>query len=336
LKNLPEAFLQRLGNIVPTNRLQAVMRSFEKEKPTTFRVNTLRGGVRDVLESLKQGGFKLGNVSWMKEAFILQNKRQRDLEESDEYAQGRIYLQNLSSMVPPLVLDPKPGEQVLDLAAAPGSKTTQMAARMEGRGKILAVDENEIRLERLKANLARQGADGVECFLANGAVVGNDRPEAFDRVLLDAPCSSEGRFLLKESRTFSYWTVERVRKTARLQKRLVLSALRALKVGGTMVYSTCTFSPEENEGVLSWALKRFEGLVEIEEVGLAFPNAIPGLTTWQGGSMGGGLARARRILPTDTMEGFFVARLVKKASLPREEEPVRKETALEEDEFLPT
>jgi len=317
MKNLPEGFLQRLRLIVPANRYDAVVRTFDREKPVSFRVNTLKVHVRDLLESFKQQGFKTGNVPWMREAFLLQNRSQRDLERTLEYERGLIYLQNLSSMVPPLVLDPRPGEKVLDLAAAPGSKTTQMAARMNNEGMLEAVDENEVRIEKLKANLDRQGVAIAETIRVNGAVVGNDRPERYDRVLLDAPCTAEGRFFTGSPRSFSYWRAEKVRKTAREQKRLMLSALRALKVGGTLVYSTCTFSPEENEGVLAWALERFPEQVELRPVVLPFANTLPGLTTWEGKTYPEAVGQGVRILPTDVMEGFFVARMVKKSSLPR-------------------
>jgi 16S rRNA (cytosine1407-C5)-methyltransferase len=317
MRTLPAEFLDRLGRLVPASHHDAVVRSFGRRKPVSFRVNTLKAAVRDVLESLKQAGFKAGNVPWMKEAFLLQNRSQRDLESTPEYEQGLLYLQNLSSMVPPLVLAPQPGERVLDLAAAPGSKTTQMAAMMGNEGSITAVDENAVRVERLKANLARQGVICAEAITADGAMVGGDRPEGFDRVLLDAPCTAEGRFLAGEPRTYSYWRVEKVRKTARLQKRLMRSALQALRVGGMMVYSTCTFSPEENEGVLAWALERFPDQVECLPVKVPLPNALPGVATWEGRAFPAGTTNGMRILPTDSMEGFFVAKLIKRASLPR-------------------
>ncbi len=316
MKDLPSEFLDRLSRVVPANRYDAVVRTFDREKPVSFRVNTLKAQVRDLLESFKQQGFKTGNVPWMREAFLLQNRSQRDLERTLEYERGLIYLQNLSSMVPPLVLDPRPGETVLDLAAAPGSKTTQMAARMNNEGTLAAVDENEVRIEKLKTNLVRQGVTMTETIRVNGAVVGNDRPERYDRVLLDAPCTAEGRFFTGNTRSYSYWRVERVRKTAREQKRLMLSALRALKVGGTLVYSTCTFAPEENEGVMAWVLERFPEQVELQPVDLPFTNKTTGLVSWEGRTYPEMVRRGVRILPTDVMEGFFVARMVKRSSLP--------------------
>jgi 16S rRNA (cytosine1407-C5)-methyltransferase len=332
LRYLPEKFLERLAKIVPPNKLDEVERSFNRKKPTTFRVNTLKAQAPQVLENLKEAGFQLGRVPWLKEAFILKGGRQKDLEETPEYKEGHIYLQNLSSMVPPLVLGPLPKEKVLDLAAAPGGKTAQMAARMKGEGWILAVDDNEVRLEKLKANLSRQGAVNVECLLANGAVVGNHRPGVFDRVLLDAPCSSEGRFFMQDARTFSYWKEEKVRKNAREQKRLMLSALRALRAGGVLVYSTCTFAPEENEGVLAWALERFGDAVELQPVSLPFSNVLQGLTSWEGRTYGESMRKARRILPTGEMEGFFVARILKKRDLP----PQRQAARMAPDKASPT
>jgi 16S rRNA (cytosine1407-C5)-methyltransferase len=325
--HFPPLFLDKLSRIVPSNQWDKVLKTFSNSKPPTFRVNTLKTSVGSVRERLGSSGFKLESVQWYRDAFILRNKRQRDLEETEVYSQGEIYVQNLSSMIPPLVLDPQPGEAVLDLTAAPGSKTTQMACLMKGEGNITANDNNPVRLSKLAANVERQGASNVTLLPAgDGGLVWKDRFEAFDRVLLDAPCSAEGRFLLEEPSTYRFWKEDTNRKMAKDQRRLFKSAFLALKPGGTLVYSTCTFAPEENEQVLDWALQTFLGALEIEALSFPAPTSLPGLAAWDGVSFHPSVARSLRLLPTPEREGFFTARLrklrsVDPKSLPNHQSP---------------
>src|SRR5579871_6543435 len=187
---LPELFLEKLRRIIPSNQWDKVLKTFAEERPTTFRINTLKTSSASLKERLEPQGFKIENVPWYKDAFILRKGRQKDLEKTGLYTRGEIYVQGLSSMVPPLVLEPQPGEIVLDLTAAPGSKTTQLAALMKNQGRLLANDNNPIRVEKLKANAALQGASAVEVLPAgDGGLVWKENFEKMDRVLLDAPCS---------------------------------------------------------------------------------------------------------------------------------------------------
>ena len=169
---LPELFIERLKRIIPSQKLDAVANTFVDSKPTTFRINSLKADRNSVKERLEREGFRLESVSWYPDAFILRGGRLRDLEKTEIYRKGEIYVQNLSSMIPPLVLDPKPGELVLDLTAAPGSKTTQMASLMNGEGKILANESDKIRFEKLKSNIALQSAQNVEAILSHGKSIG--------------------------------------------------------------------------------------------------------------------------------------------------------------------
>src|SRR3989338_6278169 len=163
-KGLPETFVERLSGIVGTSQCQQVLKTFI-DRPTTFRVNTLKAKKAEVMEVLADGGFKKKNVSWYGDAFILQpNKTKRELTESDVYTSGKVYIQSLASMVPPLALAAQPGEHVLDLTAAPGSKTSQIAAFMKKQGELVANELNKVRFFRLKANMEMLGvsddADG--------------------------------------------------------------------------------------------------------------------------------------------------------------------------------
>lgn len=314
-RGLPPLFLERLRAVVPTGRYDAVLRTFAQPKPTTLRVNTLKSSAPEVWERLTAAGFLLERVPWCREALILRRGRLRELQETDDYRTGAIYVQGLSSLLPPLVLDPQPGETILDLAAAPGSKTTQMAARMQGRGRIVAVDNNRVRCYKLQANVAQQGAAIVEVVLADGAVFGRRHAGAFDRVLVDAPCSVEGRFLASEPSSYRFWKPAKIHEMVRTQRRLLRAGIEALRPGGMLVYSTCTFAPEENEAVVDWALAQAGETAGLEPITLELPNAAAGLTRWEERTFHPSLARARRIIPTDQLEGFFIARLRKKAAV---------------------
>lgn len=311
VRKLPELFLERLNRVIPSQQWDAVANTFAQSKPTSFRVNTLKAGVGDVRAQLEAQGFRLEPVSWYPAAFTLQHGSLRALQQSDVYRQGAIYVQSLSSMIPPLLLNPKPGELVLDLTAAPGSKTTQMACLMRGEGRIVANDNNRVRYYKLRANVEQQAARNVEPMLRSGESIGRTHPGRFDRVLVDAPCSAEGRFQVREPSTYRYWKLVKIREMVRKQKRLLHSAILALRPGGLLVYSTCTFAPEENEGVVSWALSKCGPLIALEAATLPVPNARAGLATWEGQPFHPSLRRAVRILPTPEMEGFFIASIRK-------------------------
>jgi len=316
-RQLPEAFLEKLRRLVPMNQWDRVSKSFNTEKPTTFRVNTIKTNSHAIREKLESQGFKIENVPWAKDAFILRKGLQKDLEKTDPYRKGDIYVQGLSSMIPPLVLDPAPGETVLDLTAAPGSKTTQMACLMNGLGQIVANDNNPIRVEKLKANVELQGTTCVNVpDASDGGLLWKNHLEEFDRVLLDAPCSSEGRFFLGEPSTYGYWNKDTNRRMAKEQRRLFKSAFYSLKPGGTMVYSTCTFAPEENEMVLNWAKETYGDALEIEDISLALPSAMRGLPSWGDLKFHPSVVKSLRVLPNADGEGFFVAKLKKTKSIP--------------------
>lgn len=308
---LPELFLERLRQIVPPQQVDTVMNTFTQPKPTTFRVNTLKTAASAVREQLEAEGVRLERVSWYPDAMILRSSRLRELQEHALYRTGALYVQSLSSMVPPLVLEPQPGETALDLCAAPGSKTTQMACLMRAQGRLVANDNNRVRFFKLKANVELQAATNVELSLGYGETFGHRHPAAFDRILVDAQCSTEGRFLTSEPASYRFWALRKLHEMAHKQRRLLRSAVDALRPGGVLVYSTCTFAPEENEGVVSWMLEQCGPMVALEPIPLQFPNYLPGLTRWKGDVFDASLARTRRILPTETMEGFFLARLRK-------------------------
>ena len=241
---LPEAFLQRmeaqLGSEYP-----AFLESLERPRAVALRLNPMKGE-RPVLP------FVGAPVPWEPEGFYYDPETRPGLHVYHEA--GVYYLQEASAMAPVALLDPKPGERVCDLCAAPGGKTTQIAGRMLGQGFLVCNEINPKRAKILSRNIERMG-------VAN-ALVTNEHPETlasrfpgfFDRVLVDAPCSGEGMFR-KEEAAVTDWSQETVQMCARRQREILDSAARLVRPGGRLVYSTCTFAPEEDEETVAAFLK---------------------------------------------------------------------------------
>jgi tRNA (cytosine49-C5)-methyltransferase len=309
MNDLPEAFVRRLAAILPADALGPVLASFARPVPTALRVNTLLTSPEAVGQELAAAGLRLAPVPWSPSAFLLAEGERRVLTESAACNQGRVYVQNLASQLAPLLLAPRPGEEVLDLAAAPGGKTLQLAALMENRGRIAAVEPVRERFFKLRANLERAGASLVQTYLMDGRAVGGKVPARFDRVLLDAPCSSEARFRAGDPSTWSHWGPRKLKETAHKQRRLLESALGAVKPGGLVLYCTCAFAPEENEAVVDHLLRVHPGAVGLEPIAPPVDNRQAGITAWEGRSYHPDLAKAVRILPDATMSGFFLALL---------------------------
>lgn len=322
-------FLERLTAIVGPSLFLLIERTFV-ERPTTFRVNNLRTEeLEKVKVLLEELGFKLRQAPWYHDAFVLRNKSKRELMETEEYKTGKIYIQSLASMAPPLALDPKPGERVLDLTAAPGGKTSQIAALMERTGELVANDNDEVRFFKLKHNmellgvaqslpLSKEEMEGVDrkmkwlfqLRMEEGSRLCGEYPEYFDKILLDAPCSAEARFVVADPKTYGYWSERKIKEMAYKQRKLLFSAWYALKPGGLLVYSTCTFAPEENEAQISRLLERFHE-AEAEAIDLSGPKTIAPLAAWKGKTFHSGVQKAARILPTVEIEGFFAAKIKK-------------------------
>ncbi|NIW78504.1 MAG: NOL1/NOP2/sun family putative RNA methylase, partial [Calditrichae bacterium] len=217
--------------------------------------------------------------------------------------------QDIASMLPPLVLDPQPGEWILDMSAAPGSKTTQITTLMQNKGVIIANDIVMKRIRSLSSNLERLGAVNTAIFRLFGEQFGNQYFETFDRVLLDPACSGLGT-LHKSPEVLSWWTPSHCQRMAASQKNLMISAIKALRPGGVLCYSTCTLTPEENEEIIDLALR--ECPVELETISIPALKLRPGLTKFSGKKYDSNLERACRVYPFENeTEGFFIAKLRK-------------------------
>jgi 16S rRNA (cytosine1407-C5)-methyltransferase len=310
LNNLPEKFLERLRKLFSEKDLQQVLQAIQTKPLPSFRTNLLKVSTPELEKKLQNQGFIIEQVPWYQDAFMLKNKSTRELTETKEYKNGEIYIQNLSSMIPAIVLDPKPDELVLDITAAPGSKTTQIAALMQNQGKIVANDLSRPRLYKLNANLKMYGVTNTIVANLPGQTIWKKYPEYFDKSLVDVPCSMEGRIRLDNPETYEDWSMRKIKELEVKQKYLLRSAISATKIGGVIVYSTCTLAPEENEGVIDWILKKEGDAIEVEKIEISNLILQPGLTRWNK-DFHPQTSLTSRIFPTDKMEGFFIAKIRK-------------------------
>ena len=303
---LPEQFLAQMREALPAHlSFDDFVAACQRPLRRSIRVNTLKISVGAFLDLVSPYGWQLTPVPWCEEGFWIE----RDDEESlplgstAEHLSGLFYIQEASSMLPvaaPLA-DRNQPERVMDVAAAPGSKTTQIAARMNNRGAILANEFSASRVKVLHANISRCGIHNVALTHFDGRVFGAALPEAFDAILLDAPCSGEG-VVRKDPDALKNWSVESNLEIAATQRELIDSAFHALRPGGTLVYSTCTLNRDENEDVCLWLKQRYADAVEFLPLDTLFDSASHAATPE------GFLHVFPQIYDC---EGFFVARLRK-------------------------
>ena len=313
--SLPEAFKERLEKIVPPEQFSSILKTFNTPKQVTFRVNTLKSTPQELEIELTKANIPFEAVGWkttfLEGVYRISPEHKLALTQTDAFYSGRLYIQNLSSMIAPILLAPKPEETVLDLAAAPGGKTLMLAGMMENTGWLSAVELSRERFFRMCDNLKSQGVTNAHTYMTDGRSVGKKCPEMFDRILLDAPCSSEARFKTHEPKSMSFWSMHKVKETSKLQRRLLLSAFDALKVGGKLLYSTCSFSPEENESSLQHLLERQGEHLKTLPLTLPFDNIQKPLKQWGKEVYDERIQNGVRILPTDTIDGFFICLLEK-------------------------
>jgi NOL1/NOP2/sun family putative RNA methylase len=270
--------------------------------PTRYiRVNTLKTSRVELAGRLESKGFLLKGTA-IPEVLAVENAPIA-IGATTEYLLGHYYIQDLSSCMAVEALDIAEGQAVLDIAAAPGGKTTFMAQRMKNAGSIVALEPSERRARSMSFNLARCGVYNTCIFQMNGTQA-EKLGMKFDRVLLDAPCSCEGVIARDATRKTSH-TPEDVDYCSNRQDKLIEAAARMVRPGGILVYSTCSFAPEENEMVIDGMLHRHENIA-VEPFG----HGISGLTSFGGIEFDGQLKKARRFYPHlhDTI-GFFIARL---------------------------
>ena len=315
--DLPPEFVERLRQILPANARDSTLSALAENGLTTVRINTLA-------TSLEQANNALDSLQWQippdfplrdsalpfSDAVFQIHRNDRQLiTHSPLTDAGWFYPQNLSSILSVAVLNPQPGETILDLAAAPGGKTTAIAQLMQNQGILSAVEPIRNRMFKLKSNLQRCGVSICKTYPIDGRLVGKKTPARFDRVLLDAPCSAEARIRQGQPETWENWSLRKIREQSRKQRGLLSAAVQAVKPGGLVLYCTCSFAPEENEAIVDYVINKFGNGIAIQPISLDLKNLADGLTSFDDQSFAADVQRCVRVLPTEKMDGFFMAKI---------------------------
>lgn len=276
----------------------------------SIRVNTLKISIPKLVKRIEKD-WKLDQIPWCKEGFWIEHRgigeeKRRDIGNLQEHALGYFYVQEAASMIPPIVLDPKPGETVLDMCAAPGSKASQISQYMENKGLLIANDYLGIRLAPLGINMQRMGITNSIITLMGGRFF---KDLSFDKILVDAPCSGTGT-IRKSIKTLRMWNPLTLKKFAGQQKQLIKTAFENLKPGGTLVYSTCSLEPIEDENVVTYLLDNYPD-AKLEDFDLQLQRGSV-CNEFDGMSFHKDIQKCLKLWPQDNdTEGFFVAKIKK-------------------------
>lgn len=292
---IPLFFIEKIEKQYGKETAKKIEQGLLEENPVTLRVNTIKSSLEKVKNELEKNNIEYENVEWNKDALIIKNVREDEIRKLGIYENGEIYLQSLSSMIPAVVLEPKEKENILDMTAAPGGKTTQIAAIAENKVFITACEKNKIRYDRLKYNIEKHGVKNINIMQEDSRKLSDYF--SFDKILLDAPCSGSGTENVFTP-NFSEYLIQ---KSSKVQEELLTKSLTILKPGGEMVYSTCSILKEENEEIVKKVLKKFKAQI----IPINVPQNIPVLPT----SIDGALC----VCPTKYYEGFFVVKILKKS-----------------------
>ena len=323
---LDKALIEKLEAIYTKDELLIIELGLKtKKRKPIFRINTLKANERKTIDNLKENGLKISKIDYLPNAYILDEWMEKDLWDTGAFKAGYIYMQGISSQIPSLLFDFSQwadAVKLLDLTAAPWSKTSQLSAIMNNKGQIVACDNNQIRVDKLEFTLKRQGCTNVSVVKKNAANLqkelehqfGNSPLEYFDKILFDAPCSAEGRMNLNAEKTYAYWNESIPKRNYKLQKDILSNVIPMLKDWWELVYSTCTLSPEENEWLVHFVLSLFPEMKLVNISGNEiFKNLEikPWIKSFGKNPYRKEINWTMRILPTPEYEGFYVAKFIK-------------------------
>lgn len=296
VSKLPNFLIEKLNLQYNEEITKKIIEGYGQRRVSSFRVNTLKSNVCKIEKILIENKINYNKVSWYNEAFIVENEE--SLRKLDIYKNGDIYMQSLSSMLPPLILNPKENYDILDMAAAPGGKTTQIAALTNNKANITACEMNKVRAERLKYNIEKQGAK-VFVMVKDAKTI--DNFFSFDQILLDSPCSGSGTLNVENEKLNEVFTPKLIQKSVKAQNSLLQKAIKILKTGQEMVYSTCSILSCENEEIINNALEQKN--IEIVPIEFDKKEDLPLLPSKIEGTI--------CVMPNKFYEGFFIAKIKK-------------------------
>lgn len=307
---LPEKFIKRISLIVPENKMEGVERLFWPSEFKSFRINTIKTGISQMAGRLIEHSIYFERNKECEEGVFLRADQSRLDIINSWVKEGLLYPQGASSMFVTCVVDPKKGENILDMCAAPGSKTSHMAMRMDNHGSITALELSRTRMYKLKSVLNILGVENVSVKHSDARKF-NPTGLIFDKILVDAPCSSEGRFRLNDKKSYAFWSERKIKEMKKKQKGLLLSACRLIAPKGAVIYSTCTFAPEENEEVVHWALKKMNGALKLVAIETGQLETYPAVKSWRERPYAQEIDKCVRVMPNTYYDGFFIAKLAK-------------------------
>lgn len=299
-ENIPVFLEEKLLNEYGEELTKKIIFGYKLPRKVTLRANLIKADEEEIANTLEKLNIKYKKVNFYNSAFIIENVDEQEIRKLDIYNEGKIYMQSLSSMLPPIILEPKEKENILDMTAAPGGKTTQMAAIANNKALITACEKNKIRCDRLEYNVNKQGAKCINIMREDARNLSDFF--SFDKILLDAPCSGSGTLNILDNNLEKYFTEELINRSVKVQETLLKKALKILKSGGEMVYSTCSILKEENEYLLEKVLKNENA--EIIPIDLKPFSELPILHTKIDGTL--------CVMPNELYEGFFVAKIKRK------------------------
>lgn len=300
MENIPKFLIEILNNQYDKTTVEKILKGFTAKRRVTLRVNNIKTNINYVKSQFDEIGIKYESVNFYENALIIDNADEKDIQALDLYKNGEIYLQSLSSMLPPIILNPQPNTDILDMCAAPGGKTTELAAITDNSAHITACEMNHIRLERLKYNIDKQGATCVYTMQNDARNI--DDFFSFDSILLDAPCSGSGTLNANDINLEKTFTSKLIQKSTSSQLALLRKAIKILKSEKEMIYSTCSILACENEDIINTVLK--EQNIEIIPIYIKGIENLPLLPTKIKGTI--------CVCPNELYEGFFIAKIRKK------------------------
>lgn len=305
-----DIFISRMASILmlPKERIKPL---FSQKVLPSISFNLFLDNKTKSKKKLIEKGYKLEPSILMDSIYFVLNKSKQEITKEKEYIDREIFLQNSTTTLSALLLSPKPNENILDIYASSASKIAHLAMLMENNGEITAINSKEMKMSSLKNILKEYGVNNSKILIKETKDFGRENPNKYDKVLLNAPSSSEGTIYLKGAKSLRAWSIEKIKRYTHIQKELIESAFLSLKHGNSMIYSTHTLEPEENEGVITFLLNKYPN-ARLEEIPLERKdNIINGITKWSGNQYHKSVKKSIRILPSSKMMGSYIAKIFK-------------------------
>lgn len=319
-EKLQQELIDRLSEIYTKDELKIIESGFNCEaRNPSFRINTLKATTKEILDALKEVNLEVKKVDFLKNWYILLNGQEKDLWDLDLYKQGKIYMQSISSQLPVDLLDIEDFNKILDITAAPGWKTSQASALLKNTWEVIANDNNQIRIDKLNFTLKKQWCKNVKVIKTDARLIAEKNPDDeennwyinyFNHIIADLPCSAEWKINLHKEKSYWFWNLWVVKRNFKLQKQILNSIIPMLKVGWTLMYSTCTLAPEENEAVVHMLLSLYPEL-EIQDINIDYKYIKDWIKWFWKHVYRKDVIKSKRILPSEETEWFFIAKFKK-------------------------